>query len=75
MLRTKDERKKRICQVPGVAKVIFEVRQPLRHTPVGFILEPKDFENRQFGVKSSHLVTLIPVIILSLSSWTKRMLL
>ncbi len=51
-------RKKIISQIPGVAKVIFEIRQPLHQAPIGFILEPKDFENRQFGVKSPHLVTL-----------------
>ncbi len=28
---------------------------------VGFILEPKDFENRQFGVKLPHLVTLLRI--------------
>ncbi len=60
MLRTKDEKKKRkIGQIPEVAKVIFEIRQPLRHTPIGYILEPKDFENRKLGVKSPHLVTLV----------------
>ncbi len=51
--------KKRIDQIPGEAKVIFEIRQPLRHAPIGFFLKPKDFENRQFGVKSPHLVTLM----------------
>ncbi len=51
--------KKRIGQISGVAKVIFEIRQPLRHAPIGFILEPKDFENCQFSVKSPHLVTLM----------------
>ncbi len=51
--------KKRIVQISGVAKVIFEIRQPLCHAPIGFILEPKDFENRQFGVKSPYLVTLV----------------
>ncbi len=45
MLWTKDE-KKRIGQIPGVARVLFEIRQPLRHAPIGFILEPKDYENR-----------------------------
>ncbi len=61
MLWTKDEKKKRIGQIPGIAKVICEIRQPLRHGPIGFILEPKEFENRQFGVKSPHLVTLVRV--------------
>ncbi len=51
--------KNRLGQIPGVSKVIFEIRQPLRYAPIGFILMPKDFENRQFGVKSPHLVTLI----------------
>ncbi len=54
MLRTKDEKEK-IGQIPGVAEVIFEIR----HAPIGFILDPKDFENRQFGLKSPQLVTLI----------------
>ncbi len=52
-------RKKRISQIPGVAKVIFEIRQLLRHVLIGSILESKDFEDRQFGVKSPHLVTLV----------------
>ncbi len=47
-----------------VAKVIFEIRQPLRHAQIGFILQPNDFENRQIAVKSPHLVIL--VVILSL---------
>ncbi len=51
--------KKIIGQIPGVAKVIFEIHQTLRHTTIGFILEPKASENRQFGVKSPHLVTLV----------------
>ncbi len=54
-------RKKSIGQIPSVTKVIFEIRLPLCHVPIGFILEPKDFENRQFGVKWPHLVTLIRV--------------
>ncbi len=46
-------------QIPGVAEVVFEIRRPLRHAPMGFIPEPKHFENRQFGVKSPYLVTLV----------------
>ncbi len=52
MLWTKDEGKKRTDQISGVTKVIFEIHQHLRHAPIGFILEPKDFENRHSGVKS-----------------------
>ncbi len=68
MLWTEDERKKRIGLNPGIAKVIFEIRLPFRHAPIGFILEPKDFENRQFTVKSPHLVALvsIPIAIVSI---------
>ncbi len=54
-----DEKKNRIGQIPRVAVVIFEIRQPLCHVPIGFILEAKDFENCQFGAKSPHLVTLV----------------
>ncbi len=50
--------KKRMSQIPGVAEVLFKIRQRLCHAPIGFILEPKDFENHQFDVKSPHLVTL-----------------
>ncbi len=60
MLWTKDEKKRRIGKIPGVAKVILEIRQALCHAQIGFILELKDFETRQFGVKSPHQVTLAP---------------
>ncbi len=36
-------------------EVIFEIRQSLRHAPTGFILEPKNLENRQFGLKMPHM--------------------
>ncbi len=49
MLWTKDKRKKkkRIGQIPGIDKVIFEIHPPLHYAPIGFILELKDFENSQ----------------------------